>query len=50
MNQGHVVLQRGNLFEGAKDMIVIPCNTRGGVTQFVLDALIHHNVNLEARW
>ena len=31
-----VRLRLGNLFDGPSDLVVLPCNTWGGVTQFVL--------------
>lgn len=49
MASSQVVIRRGNLFDGAKDLIVIPCNTSGGVTRFVLDALLQHKLFFEPR-
>src|SRR5262249_15196412 len=49
MTHGQVVIRRGNLFDGAKDLIVIPCNTKGGVTNFILDALLHYNLVFDLR-
>ncbi len=37
------------MFDRAKDLIVVPCNTLGGVTDFVLDRLIHHSLLFEPR-
>lgn len=49
MASGQVAIRLGNLFEGAKDLIVIPCNTSGGVTRFVSDALLKHQMFFEPR-
>lgn len=44
MAKPQVVIRRGDMFDGAKDLIVIPCNTLGGVTDFVLDRLLQHGL------
>lgn len=49
MSVAQVVIRRGDLFDGAKDVIVIPCNTMGGVTDFVIEKLLHHNLIFDPR-
>jgi len=39
-----VRIRLGNLFDGPSDLIVLPCNTRGGVTQFVVNSLNDHDL------
>ena len=39
-----VRLRLGNLFDGPSDMIVLPCNTQGGVTPFVVKSLRSYNL------
>ncbi|MGA7194032.1 MAG: toll/interleukin-1 receptor domain-containing protein [Anaerolineales bacterium] len=39
-----VKIRLGNMFDGPSDLIVLPCNTHGGVTQFVADHLRYFSI------
>jgi len=39
-----VKIKLGNLFDGASDLIVLPCSTGGTITGFVARALIHYSI------
>jgi hypothetical protein len=41
-----VQIRHGNMFDGPSDMIVLPCNTQGGSTPFVIDHLQHFRIPL----
>lgn len=39
-----IKLRHGNMFDGPSDLIVLPCNTNGGVTGFVADHLRNFHI------
>jgi len=39
-----IEIRRGNLFDGASDIVVLPCNTNGGVAPFVARSLDTYNI------
>ena len=39
-----VHIRLGNLFDGAADLIVLPCSTSGTITGFVARSLVHHSI------
>ena len=45
-----VRIRQGNIFDGASDLIVLPCSTFGTVTSFVAKTLSTYHLPHHPRW